>query len=59
MRTKEEIRKELTEVKNKLFKLAYKKNRTEADEEEWKKLFNKQLSLEKEMYAGIKEKRMK
>ena len=55
MRTKEDIKKELTKVKNELFKLAYKANKTEKDEIEYKKLFDKQLALEKELYKDSKE----
>lgn len=59
MRSKEEIKRELTAVKNELFKLAHKKNRTEADELTWAKLFDKQIALEKEIYKDVKEKRLK
>lgn len=54
MRTKEEIRKELAQVHTDIFKLAYK-GLSKEEEELWKKLFNKQLTLEKELYAGTKE----
>ena len=56
MRTKEEIRTELAQVHTDMFKLAHKELSKE-EEELWKKLFNKQLTLEKEMYAGIKDKK--
>ena len=58
MRSKEEIKNELAQVKTDMFKLAHK-DRSKEEEEIWKQLFNKQLTLEKELYAGVKEKRMK
>lgn len=56
MRTKEEIRKELAQVHTDIFKLAYKKLSKE-EEELWKELFNKQLTLEKELFAGTEAKK--
>ena len=59
MRTKEEIKIELASVQNDMLKLAHKGVLSGEDEELWKKLFNKQLSLMTEMYKNTKEKRMK
>ena len=56
MRTKEEIRKELAQVHTDIFKLAYKALSKE-EEELWKELFNKQLTLEKELFAGTEAKK--
>lgn len=56
MRTKEEIRKELAQVHTDIFKLAYKELSKE-EEELWKELFNKQLTLEKELFAGTEAKK--
>ena len=56
-RTKEEIRKEIAEVQTELSKLATKVTFTEEDNKKWAELFNKQLTLGKELYKDVKEQR--
>lgn len=58
-RTKEEIRKEIAEVQTELSKLATKVTFTEEDNKQWAELFNRQLTLGKELYKDVKEQRFK
>jgi len=58
-RTKEDIRKEYAEVQSQMMKLSNKKSFTENEEKLWKKLFDKQLTLGKELYKDVKEQRLK
>lgn len=58
-RTKEDIRKEYAEVQNQMMKLSNKKSFTENEEKLWKKLFDKQLTLGKELYKDVKEQRLR
>ena len=58
-RTKGEIRKEIAEVQTELSKLATKVTFTEEDNKKWAELFNKQLTLGKELYKDVKEQRFK
>lgn len=59
MRTKEDIRKEIYEVQSKMTELSNKGTFTGEDKELWNKLFNKQLTLGKELYKDIKEQRLR
>ena len=58
-RTKEDIRKEIAEVQSQMMKLSNKKSFTENEEKLWKKLFDKQLTLGKELYKDVKEQRLR